>query len=410
MKKRIFFTLSCIALGSLWCALFVADEASAVPAFARQTWPCSSCHSIWPRLLAPGREFKVTGYTDVAGDYPRIESDNLDLLRFSSPPFAVSVISFPYAKVSGENSQTVVPDQVYFYLAGRIAPNIGAFIVPQWYSDTGQFSLNRVKLVGATTVGDSTLGLALLKSDVGGADPYNTIRYTAYHTVHTPSILDKDHTRGSGGDLFQFASPENEGLLVNGRFLSNMVYVAAGMYRGDGNAADIHGDPPDYFGRLVFEYALTGESTVSLGGFSYNGKQNYDHSATFGPVYQDKLRRAGADFQWQTDATPHLIEAVAVYMTGKDEGAWDGASGFSDIKFIGSYAELSYFYNRKYGVTVSYDDMKSTDDESLKKKGPTFNISYLPWLNAKLALEYSEFDLAGGGKERDENVYVRLNF
>jgi hypothetical protein len=411
MKNGMLLALYYIMLGSLFCAVFVVEEASAVPAFARQTGrPCSGCHGIWPRLTAAGRDFKVAGYTTVADDYPRIQKDNLDLLRFSSPPLAVSIISLPYSKVGGQSAEMVIPDQVYFYFAGRLAPEIGAFIVPQWYSDTGQFSLDRVKLAGATKIGDNIVGLVLLKSDVGGADPYNTIRFSAYQTVSKPAIFTP--TRG-GGDLFQFADTDNiqnRGVLVNGKFFSNMIYAAAGMFKGDSNAADVGSDPPDYFGRLVFEYALTGETTASVGGFSYEGKQNYDHSAVLGPIYQDKIRRSGADFQWQTDSTPHLVEAVAVYMSAKDTGAWDGASGFSDVKFTGYYAELSYFYNRKYGVTVGHDAVKSAQDESLDKKGPTFNLAYLPWLNTKIALEYSVFHLADGVKERDTNLLVRLNF
>ncbi len=411
MKKSFLFTLSAVALGSLLCAAFVVDEALAVPSFARQTGkPCSGCHSIWPRLLAPGREFKVSGYTDVAEDYPRIQADNLDLLRLSSPPISVSIISLPYAKSSGQSAETVIPDQIYFYFAGRMAPNIGAFIAPQWYSDTGQFTLDRVKLVGATRVGDNTLGVIFLKSDVGGADPYNTIRFSAYHTVNKPAIFTAE--RGSG-DLFQFADTDNiqnRGVVINGKFFSNMIYAAAGMFRGDSNAAEVASDPPDYFGRLVFEYALTGETTASLGGFLYTGQQTYDHTSTAGPLYQDKIRRAGVDFQWQTESTPHIIEAVAVYMSAKDRGAWDGGSGFSDVKFNGYYTELSYFYNRKYGVTLGYDHIKSAEDDSLDKKGPTLNLAYLPWLNTKFALEYSQFDKAGGVKEQDTTAFVRLNF
>jgi hypothetical protein len=411
MKKNFIFTLWVVALGALLTSVFIVDEASAVPSFARQTGkPCSGCHSIWPRLLAPGREFKVSGYTDVAEDYPRIQADNLDLLRLSSPPISVSIISLPYAKSSGQSAETVIPDQIYFYFAGRIAPNIGAFVAPQWYSDTGQFTLDRVKLVGATRVGDNTLGVVFLKSDVGGADPYNTIRFSAYHTVNMPAIFTAE--RGSG-DLFQFVDHDNiqnRGVLVNGKFFSNMIYAAAGMFRGDSHAAEVASDPPDYFGRLVFEYALTGETTASLGGFLYTGQQTYDHTSTAGPLYQDKIRRAGVDFQWQTESTPHIFEAVAVYMSAKDRGAWDGGSGFSDVKFNGYYAELSYFHNRKYGVTVGYDHIKSAEDDSLDKKGPTLNLAYLPWLNTKFSLEYSQFDKAGGVKERDTTAFVRLNF
>ena len=82
----------------------------------------------------------------------------------------------------------------------------------------------------------------------------------------------------------------------------------------------------------------------------------------------------------------------------------------SEMPPTDNYAEASYFYDRKYGVTVGYDNIQSAQDDTIDKKGPTYNLSYLPWLNTKLALEYSIFEFAGGGKERDTNVLVRLNF
>ena len=191
---------------------------------------------------------------------------------------SVSVISFPYLKTNGQQSEIHIPDEVALFFAGRITPNIGGFVEPKWARDTGQFSLELVKLAGATRVaGNNNLGIVFLKSDVAGADPYNTIRFTAYNTVNTPAIFTS--TRASG-DMFQFASTENQGMVVNGRFFSNMVYVAAGAFRGDEFAAQVTSDPIDGFGRIAFEYALTGESVASIGGYYYGGKQNYNHSFT----------------------------------------------------------------------------------------------------------------------------------
>jgi hypothetical protein len=55
---------------------------------------------------------------------------------------------------------------------------------------------------------------------------------------------------------------------------------------------------------------------------------------------------------------------------------------------------------------VGYDHMNSDDDDSLDKKGVTLNVAYLPWLNTKLALEYSNFrvDDGAGGDQTVEQV------
>jgi hypothetical protein len=390
----------------------LAPEAAwAVPSFARQkNKPCTACHSMWPRLNSAGREFKELGYTDMASDNPRIEKDNLDLLR-NGPPLSVSVISFPYAKTSGATASSAIPDEVAIFFAGRITPNFGAFVEPKWARDSGQITLELAKLgAGMKLPSHDTVGLALVKGDATAADPYNTIRFTAYHVVHTPAIFLPDG-RSSGGDLFNLSDTENEGLMAGG-FFFNTVYGAVGGFRGDGTVADVQTDPLDLYARVALERAFTGELNVSLGGFYYGGKQRYDHTgdAVAGPAYESTFRRYAADLQIQYDAAPHLVDAVAVYLQGKDDKVWDGDASNSDLAFKGYYAELSYFYERQYGVTVGYDHLTSTEDPGLDKKGPTINVTYLPWLNTKLALEYNSFTLTGGEKQRDLTFMIHLYY
>lgn len=438
MKKSILCCLMACAV--LVCAASVPKESLAVPSFAKQTGrPCSGCHTIWPRLNTTGREFKLLGYTEVADDYPRIDQDNLDLLRFG-PPLAVSIISFPYQNTTGPNrsivgsgGQTRLPDEFALYFAGRLTSNIGVFSTPHWLRSSGAFTLELVKMAAATRAGESNIiGIVAGKMDVAGADPYNTIRYTAFHTINSPAILSK--TRASG-DFFSFSDNANQGVVVNGKFFQTL-YLALGGFRGDSGSAQVESDPIDVFGRAVFEYPL-GEAIASIGGFVYDGKERYDHSFTQtsapaggGPVftesislnqYATKIRRTGFDLQYQLESDPHLIEVIGTYMAGRDTnvdqftGAAASGTGTSEIKFTGYYAEASYFYQRMYGITLGYDHLKSDQDDTLNKKGPTLNVTYSPWLNTKFGLEFSEFDIIDPStdtkaKERDTFLVVHLYF
>jgi hypothetical protein len=433
MKRRI--CVSMIAAACIMTSWVVPVEVSAVPSFAKQTGrPCSGCHTIWPRLNATGRQFKEQGYIDVESVYPRIEKDNMDLLRYG-PPLSVSLISLPYSKTTGIKAETRIPEEMAVFFAGRMTPNVGAFIEPKWDRDSHQFSLELVKIAATTKVADNTLGIVMLKSDIAGADPYNTIRFTAFHPVNTPAIFGA--TRAAG-DFFALADTENMGVVLNGMFFKS-VYAAIGGFKGDGASANVNSDPVDLFGRIAFEYALTGESVASIGGFVYDGKERYDHSYTAlvapgggGAVvptaitlapYETKIKRQGVDFQFQMESAPHIVDVVAVYMSGRDRHVdvygttFDptvlippSATPGGEVKFSGYYAELSYFYDRMYGVTIGYDYFKSNQDASLDKKGPTYNISYLPWLNTKLGVEFSVFKLANGLQERDTNLLVHLYF
>lgn len=397
MGKRL---LVILAVLSFALPLLTADKSFAVPSFARQTGrPCSGCHTVWPRLNITGREFKVTGYTDIADDTKRVQGDRLDLLRFV--PLSISIISFPFQKVSGEDGETLIPDEVAIFYAGRITPNIGAFIEPVWSRDGGDFELEFAKLNAAMRVGPgNTIGLVLGKMDAGGADPFNTIRFTAYHTVNSPGIFSQER---ASGDFFQFGSTDNQGAVVNGEFRVSryLVYAAMGVFRGHEST-----DPVDFYARINGETFIGGLHDIALGGFVYSGREEYDDP--LGGRYKSDVLRAGADLQYQIESGPHIIDAVAVYMGGKDKDL-DGVSG-NDVSFDGFYGEASYFYQRTYGVTIGYDYMASDDDDSLDKNGWVFNVSCLPWLNTKLALEYSNFDVAGGDNEETVSLLVHLYF
>lgn len=422
MKRSIIICLVAVAI--IVCGLTAPQESLAVPSFAKQTGrPCSGCHTVWPRLNATGREFKLQGYTEVADDYPRIQQDNLDLLRYG-PAISLGLSSFLYSKDQFSDqknttmAETSVPDEAAFYFAGRMTPNIGTFTEFHWERATKTFGLELVKISAATRVGSSTtLGVVVGKMDVAGADPYNTIRYTAFHTVNTPAVFTQ--IRGMSGayqpDFFSFSDPENMGIVVNGKFFQTL-YAAAGAFRGDGGAYHTESDPIDRFYRLAYEYPL-GESIVSLGGFYYDGKERYDHVDAFPAldnVYLTRVKRQGLDLQWQTESTPNLVDIVAVYMQGKDTNVDKipglAFSGPPEVKFTSWYAEASYFYERMYGITLGYDYFKSDEDPTLDKKGPTINVTYSPWLNTKLALEYSSFKHAGNVNEAVTSLFTQIVF
>jgi hypothetical protein len=381
--------------------LMVPRDAQAVPSYARQFGkPCSACHTMWPRLNPTGREFKLSGYTSVSEEYPRIVKDNLDLLTYA--PLSLSVRAFPFKKENAGRSETTIPDEVALFYAGRITNNIGAFIEPIIAPD---FTFEFAKLSGYTKMGKDTLGVVAGKMDSGGADPYNTIRFTSYHTVNLPGILDEGHLRAEGsGDFFQFGSTENVGILANGKFINNSVYAAVGGYRGHSS-----NDPGDLFARVAYEHPISAYSNFEIGGHLYKGIERYDHSddPTIG-IYESKVNRYGADASFQIEEGDHIIDVVAIYMQGKDTDL-DAVPG-NDVKFKGYYGEVTYFFARTYGATLAYDYMKSDEAPSLDKKGPVVNISYVPWLNTKLSLEYSHFKYQESGEEsNDDNLYFLVH-
>jgi hypothetical protein len=185
MKKIV------LSLAGVMAAVAFAPEASAVPAFARQTgMACSACHyQHFPVINGFGRAFKEGGYT-MMGAQEKIEGEglsipanlNLAIVGYMSDsktngPAAAT----PTTKTSNNNSLQI-PQQVSLFAGGRVAENIGfeaevnlanAGTVP----GTQQAGLIRLKVPFVFDVAGVKAGLVPFSTGLGVADsiePLNT--------------------------------------------------------------------------------------------------------------------------------------------------------------------------------------------------------------------------------------------
>jgi len=137
MKKIV------LSLAGVLAATAFAPEASAIPAFARQTgMACTACHAQhFPVLNAFGRAFKAGGYT-MMGAQGKVEGDHLSIpnqlnasmvlkLRYqkdSSAGAAVSASGGTVANVNNPNTLgdgQVQWDEFALFFGGRISENVG---------------------------------------------------------------------------------------------------------------------------------------------------------------------------------------------------------------------------------------------------------------------------------------------
>ncbi|MBW6477434.1 MAG: hypothetical protein K0A95_10215, partial [Chromatiales bacterium] len=109
--------------------LLIPQQASAVPAFARQVgMSCVACHNqAFPALNAFGRSFRAGGYTMVGGK-SLIEGDDISL------PMAMNlsaVLKARYVKENGDSGEGVdhgqiqFPDEAALLIGGRMAKDVG---------------------------------------------------------------------------------------------------------------------------------------------------------------------------------------------------------------------------------------------------------------------------------------------
>src|SRR5690349_19612585 len=102
-------------------------EVKAVPSFARQTgMPCSTCHvqAFGPLLTSIGRNFKLSGYTDVNPDRTKFIPIT-GMIRGSFTHTNNGQLGGAADRFGPNNNATI--DEASIFYAGRITSKIGAF-------------------------------------------------------------------------------------------------------------------------------------------------------------------------------------------------------------------------------------------------------------------------------------------
>lgn len=161
MKKII------LSLAGVLAITAFAPEASAVPAFARQTGKaCTTCHfQSFPALNDYGQEFKASGYTEV-GKQGVVKGDDLSIPAvfnaslFVKARYQKSSGTDGYDSTTGDAMKTThsgeiqFPDEFALLLGGRISENMG-FLVEGQYAGGGTGFLAGFKIPMMYGVGDS---------------------------------------------------------------------------------------------------------------------------------------------------------------------------------------------------------------------------------------------------------------
>ncbi len=390
MKKGIF-------LAVLLCALVVAValmplESQAVPSYARQVKkPCTACHTVWANLNQYGRQFKVKAYTDTNQDWEMINKDNMNLPTIA--PFSTRVVMEPWVHDSQGNQPKTDVNQVAIFMASRVFDYAGVFTSAEADGAGGTFTIPTVKVAFQYPLGEgNTIGLVSFYGLTSSADPFNSLggrdRDLSFDDA-TPFILNTGWT-------YNFWSGGNLGEVLHGYFIGNRLYAAVGVMRGGASSDGIanltnnpNSDPNDVYTRVAWDQKLS-NGAVTFGVVNYNGKQQI----TAITPYDSKVNRTYADVSLeQTYGENHLFEVQALYGSGEDKNVFNDATG--GRKFDGSYLQADYYYDRTYGVIASannikYKDVVATDPNPFDKQAQWLvGFNYLPWLNTKVALQYS---------------------
>jgi hypothetical protein len=437
--------------GSLLIALLIAPAAQAVPSFARQTgMACEACHTVFPELTHFGRMFKANAYTiDNLKPVRGITATKEEMLALSGlPPISLMVQvsdtslskAIPDGIVSGSVSQSdtvAFPQQVSLFYAGKIAPQLGAFIQLTYGNDSGTIGIDNTDIRYASNQmlpGDRSLIWGITANnnptvqDLWNSTPAFGYPYAASNAVVSPlagTQIDGALAQDVAGvSVYAMWNESLYGELGTYRSAkqgaANSVTGAAGPL--DGTTSNvITGGAPYY--RLAYEYQW-GPSSLSVGvyGATFKLLPGGAPGSLNGPA--NEFKDTAEDFQFQMIGDKHLVSVAGTHIREKmtlnasfAAGATDNLSNdLTTTRLTGSY-----FYKRKYGATLMLFSTTGSADTGLypasngldptiyapgvitsanglpDTKGWVAELNYMPWLNTRLTLQATQYSKFNGG-------------
>lgn len=406
---RSLFSSACVAALFL-LAVAVPNSAQAVPSFARQTGlDCTSCHLSWLELTPTGRQFKLSGYT--LG-----ERQNLPIAGMLQVSHTSTKNVDPTAPDMFQKDNEVVLQQASIFASGKLADHVGLF--SQWsYDGVAHHSgVDNVDLRYANRLGE------------GGKLLYG-------FTLHNnPTVQDVYNTGPAWG--FPFASSgvaiapnaatatESLGQQVAGMgayaLWNNTVYGELTAYRtadqifsvlraGTDRAEDAALKGYNPYWRLALQHEWNDHSAM-IGTYGAVYDQYPDNTNPTGAT--DRFRDIGVDAQYQYITDKHRFSAQLNLIRERQD--WNASTMSNPSTTLNSFrSKATYYYEKKYGVNVSYfstwgdaDDVHYNTGEPIvgsmagspDTNGYILELNYLPVRDIRLMLQYTGYTKFNGAK------------
>ena len=452
--------------------LTAASPVIAVPSFARQTgMACEACHTVYPELTHFGRVFKANGYIltntkqvrDVTGKKEELLSlaqtvplSIMAQMSYTQMKTGVPDLSAAGAPGVAQNGTAGFPQQLSLFYAGKIAPNFGAFFQLTYANDAGTIGIDNTDLRFADTTVLSnnsplTYGLSLNNNptvqDLWNSTPAWGVPFAASNANVSPLA----------GTAIDGAFAQDVAGITAYLFWNESLYLEAGGYRSakqgqtnaltggagplDGTASNVMSGLAPYW-RAAYEYN-TGASSIEVGvcGAEFRLFPGADAGTPLsGPL--NRFNDVAEDFQYQyvgdehqfTLAGTHIHESMTLDASFANTSVANPKNNLSTSRLW-----ATYYYRRKLGGTVAYFSTTGSSDAGLYPANPPggpgvvvsangspdtrgwmAEVNYLPWLNVKIAAQYtaynkfngagSNYDGLGRSASANDTLYLLLWF
>lgn len=417
---------------SLFLMLFLtifSNEASALPAFARQTaMPCSACHvqAFGPGLTPTGRNFKLYGYTDKSEESTQL----IPLSAMIRGSFTHTQRGQPdgAAEHFGSNNNATIDEAAIFY-AGRISSKAGAFIEGTYDGVEKKVLLDNTDIRFADyadLAGNRFVYGVSLNNSPTVSDLWNTTPVWGFPWASSPLAPTE-----SAGTLIESLGGQVGGATAY-MMWNDFLYIEGGGYTslarnvqqtvGTFDAAQNKIDGGAPYWRVALQHNWHGHYGA-IGSFGMHANVNPQRLQGAGT---DQFTDFGFDATYQYLVNPkHILEFNATYIRENRDMNASLALGFAEkqsssldtVRIRGAYTFL-----QTYGLTLAYGQTSGTADNIIysfsdpitgsrsgkpDNQAITAEVSYIPFgkstsaystlTNLRLTLQYVHYFQFNGG-------------
>jgi len=381
--------------------LISSGSAFAIPSFSRQTGvSCAVCHTSYPGLTAFGRRFKLHGYKmTTLPQVKRASSRTMPGMSMNLIPNLSIILqtdeSWLSKEMPGQNRANMnFPGEFGIYYAGRIAPNLGAFLQVT-YDSGGSLGMDMSDVRYTHTAGNHVWGIDFNNGPTF-EDLWNSTPGYGWPYVENDTGVDP---------LTPFIASDDVMTNVLGLgvydYWNNMLYGYVGGYQsakqGDTPATGdaIKGTAP------YWRFAWTPIANFMIGTFGFYAN---NHPGSFTTGTNQHILDTGLDSQYQIYQGNSVYTFHARYVREERNNInIPNVNSTLTTNFVN--IDANWFYEHRYGIGLgpllvwgnrsNYYNTVDSDGFKLNSKPDTNGLivqaDYLPWANVRLSAQYTAY-------------------
>ena len=420
MRHSILFCAAAFVAG-VWG---LAPNALALPSYARQTGlPCSGCHTTPPELNNGGRLFKLMAYIDRAENKsitadPSTRRAPLNMLETLplSAFFETSMTGTKTPQPGTQNWNAQFPQDISIFLAGAWTDHIGSFLQVTYNKPDDHFTTDNtdIRYANKTTVSGKELVYGLtLNNNPTLEDLWNSTPAWGY-----PFIAPNGAPGPAAAPIINGQLAQDVAGLGGFTMWDQHVYFAGTLYRsnhvGDTQPTtgtcctyNIQGTAP--YWRLAFQQNGR-TASLEVGGYGMHLKST--PKAVTGS--EDSYTDFGPDIQYDRTIGKDVFSLRATYVRENAALIASAANGNANPgphHLNASNVNAAYHFGNRFSGTMGWFLVDGTNDPLLysqaavsgsanggaRSEGISANVSYWPFQNVDLAVQYTDYTRFNGG-------------